>query len=95
MVLCVAFFSFIAAFAVTALGAFFFLQIKWWYATFVAPGLLPFKLLSRGVPCSSLSNKESWLAIAITFLYYFALLFVFVFWADRRWRRKRAARIDA
>ena len=29
------------------------------------------------------------------FLYYFCLVFLFSLWADKRWRRKRGARIDA
>ena len=29
------------------------------------------------------------------FIYYFCLVFGFSIWADRRWRRKRATRIDA
>jgi hypothetical protein len=33
--------------------------------------------------------------IVANFVYYFCLVFVFSLWADRRWRRKRAARIEA
>jgi hypothetical protein len=34
-------------------------------------------------------------SVVADFVYYFCLVFVFSLWADRRWRRKRAARIDA
>jgi hypothetical protein len=33
-------------------------------------------------------------SVVADFVYYFCLVFVFSLWADRRWRRKRAARID-
>jgi hypothetical protein len=95
MLICVAFFSAIAAFAAVAFGVWIYPQTPWWYAVFVAPGLLPFKLLSSREHFSSLHNIESRLAFVLTFLYYFGLLFAFVFRVDRSWRRKRAARIDA
>ena len=33
--------------------------------------------------------------IVANFAYYFCLVFFFSLWADKRWRRKRALRIDA
>ena len=33
--------------------------------------------------------------IVANFAYYFCLVFFFSLWADKRWRRKRAARVDA
>jgi hypothetical protein len=95
MFLCVAFFSAIVAMAATVLGVWIYPETPWWYAVFIAPGLVPFELFSRSQQTHWLGNAESWLAFAITFLYYFGLIFALVFWADRRWRRKRAERIDA
>ncbi len=34
-------------------------------------------------------------ALLANFAYWFVWIFWFVMWSDRRWRRKRAARIDA
>jgi hypothetical protein len=96
MVILVAFFSAIPAFVATALAAWIGPETpRRWYAVFLSPGLLPFALFSRSRHMSSLSDVESWLVFVINFVYYFGLLFAFVFWADRRWRRKRAPRIDA
>jgi hypothetical protein len=95
MVIGAAFYSAIVTFAAAGFGVWIFPRTPWWYAAFIAPGLLPFKLLLRHGHFSSLQNRESWLAFAVTFLYYFGLLFAFLFWSNRRWRRKRAPRIDA
>jgi hypothetical protein len=95
MVIGAAFYSAIVTFAAAGFGVWIFPRTPWWYAAFIAPGLLPFKLLLRDGHFSSLQNRESWLAFAVTFLYYFGLLFAFLFWSNRRWRRKRAPRIDA
>jgi hypothetical protein len=84
MLICVGFFSAIAAFTATILGAWNFPEVPWWYSALLAPGLLPFKLFSRHGHASWLGNGESWLAFAVTFLYYFGLAFAFVYWIDRR-----------
>jgi hypothetical protein len=78
MVIGAAFYSAIVTFAAAGFGVWIFPRTPWWYAAFVAPGLLPFKLLLRHGHFSSLQNRESWLAFAVTFLYYFGLLFAFL-----------------
>jgi hypothetical protein len=95
MFICVALFSVLAAFVATALAAFAEPQTVRWYAIFVFPGWFMFQLFSRSRQHASASNGELefWIIFAGNFTYYFGLIFAFVFWADRRWRRKRAARI--
>jgi len=96
MFICVALFSVLAAFVATALSAFAEPQTVRWYAIFVFPGWFTFELFSRYQQNTSARNGELefWIIFAGNFAYYFGLIFASIFWADRRWRRKRAARID-
>jgi hypothetical protein len=82
-------------FVATALAAFAAPQTVRWYAIFVFPAWFTFELFSRYQQHTSARNGQFWIVFAGNFTYYFGLIFAFVFWADRRWRRKRAARIDA
>ena len=90
----VALFSFPAAFVGTALTVFAEPQTVRWYAIFVSPGWFAFELFSPYQHHTAGRNGGSWIDFWGNFTYYFGLIFAFVFWADRRWRRKRAARID-
>ena len=68
-----------------------------WYVLVVplSPGWLwPALLASHGG--SSVFNWDNLFNASLgNFVYWFVWIFWFVLWSDRRWRRKRAARIDA
>jgi hypothetical protein len=68
-----------------------------WYVLVMplSPGwLLPALLASQGTP-SGFNWDDLFNALLANFAYWFVWIFWFVMWSDRRWRRKRAARIDA
>jgi len=70
------------------------------WATHMLVVLSPGYLLSaRIAPFLSYRGRLDFRAIYIAFFanlaYWFVLIFWFVLWSDRRWRQKRAARIDA
>jgi hypothetical protein len=96
MFLCVALFSVLAAFVASALTGFAEPETVRWYAIFVSPGWFVSELFSLHQQHTSAYNGQLdfWVDFGCNFTYYFGLIFAFVFWADRRWRRKRAARID-
>jgi hypothetical protein len=62
----------------------------------LSPGYLLSALIA---PLLSYRGGLDFRAIYIAFFtnlaYWFVLIFWFVLWSDRRWRQKRAARIDA
>jgi hypothetical protein len=97
MFICVALFAALPAFVGTALTAFVQPQTVHWYAIFVSPGWFASELFSRFQEHTSARNGELefWIDFGCNFTYYFGLIFAFVFWADRRWRGKRAARITS
>lgn len=69
-----------------------------WYVLVVplSPGwLMPALLASQQVPPSGFNWDDLLSALLGNFIYWFVWIFWFVLWSDRRWRRKRAARIDA
>jgi hypothetical protein len=69
-----------------------------WYVLVVplSPGWLwPALLASQQVPPSGFNWDDLLSALLGNFIYWFVWIFWFVQWSDRRWRRKRAARLDA
>jgi hypothetical protein len=92
MFICVALFAVLAAFVATALTTIVKRETVRWYAIFVSPGWFVSELFSWHTQRSS--GWREWSDFWFNLPYYFGFIFAFVFWADRRWRRKRAARID-
>jgi hypothetical protein len=69
-----------------------------WYVLVVplSPGWLwPALLASQQAPPSGFNGDDLLSALLGNFIYWFVWIFWFVLWSDRRWRRKRAARIEA
>jgi hypothetical protein len=69
-----------------------------WYVLVapLSPGwLMPALHASQQVPPSEFSFDDLFNALLGNFIYWFVWIFWFVLWSDRRWRRKRVARIDA
>lgn len=60
----------------------------------LSPGWFVVKLL-RWTTTGSDNLDLIFLTVVADFVYYFFLVFLFALWGDRRWRQKRAARIDA
>jgi hypothetical protein len=83
MVILVALFSALPAFVATALTTFATPETVRWYAIFVSPGWFVSELFSWHTQRSS-----GWSDFWFNLPYYFGFVFAFVFWADRRWRRK-------
>lgn len=88
MVILVAFFSALPAIVATALTTFATPETRRWYEIFVSPGWFVSELFSWHTQRSS-----GWSDFWFNLPYYFGFVFAFVFWADRRWRRKRVTRI--
>ena len=61
----------------------------------LSPGWLLFLRISPHLQTSGWDLRPLLLVVQGNFVYYFGLIFAFAFYADRRWRQKRAARIDA
>jgi hypothetical protein len=62
----------------------------------LSPGYLLSALITPFPPYrGGLDFRAIYIAFFANLAYWFALIFWFVLWSDRRWRRKRAARIDA
>jgi ABC-type transport system involved in multi-copper enzyme maturation permease subunit len=69
-----------------------------WYLLVLvfSPGWLLSRLIETSLPpAGSFDFRELLNAFVANFVYWFVLVFGFVLWSDKRWRRKRAARIDA
>jgi Na+-driven multidrug efflux pump len=66
-------------------------RICWWCCLLATSCLITPFLPYRG----GLDFRAIYIAFFANLAYWFALIFWFVLWSDRRWRRKRAARIGA
>lgn len=68
-----------------------------WYVLVVplSPGWLwPALLASQQLSPSGFNWDDLLSALLVNFVYWFVVIFWFVLWFDRRWRRKRAGQID-
>jgi hypothetical protein len=61
-----------------------------------SPGWLLSRLMETSLrPAGSFNIRELFNAFIANFVCWFVLVFSFLLWSDKRWRGKRAARIDA
>jgi hypothetical protein len=82
----------------TALPALFTEKNPLWYlvALVLSPGWLLSALITPSLPPQSfLDLRGLFIAFLANSVYWFTWIFWFVLRSDRRWRQKRAARIDA
>ena len=88
----------IVASAATAIPYLLGQQISLWYllALPLSPGWVLARLVTTDLGLGTWHSVDvAFNAFVANFVYWFVWIFWFVLWSDRRWRRKRAARIDA
>jgi hypothetical protein len=67
-----------------------------WYLLALSPGWVLSELISPHVPHAGwLDFRALFIAFFGNFVYWFVWIFRFVLRADKRWRQRRSARIDA